>query len=62
MSVGGVGSAVLGEDGAGPGEAARRQGRRLFRCGLLFQRFGEDSLDPAHINQVDLQGAPAGRV
>ena len=50
----------LGEGGTGAEEAPARQGRPLCRGGHLFERFGEDAFDPADVDQVDLQGEPAG--
>ena len=52
----------MGEDLAWAGEAACRQGRGMLRSLLLFQGLHQDALDAAHVNEVHLQGLPAGGI
>ena len=52
----------MGEDGARPGEASRRQWFRMRRGIFALQCLGKDAFDPTHVDEVHIQGLAAGGV
>ena len=52
----------MGEDGARPGEASRRQWFRMRRGIFALQCLGKDAFDPTHVDEVHIQGPAAGGV
>ena len=52
----------MGEDGARPGEASRRQWFRMRRGIFALQCLGKDALHAAHVDEVHIQGPAAGGV
>ena len=52
----------MGEDGARPGEAFRRQWFRMRRGIFALQCLGKDALRAAHVDEGHVQGPAAGVV
>ncbi len=50
------------EDAAGPGEAAGWNGQRKLWRDLLFQGLDQDSLQPSHVDEINVQGPAAGGI
>ena len=53
---------IDGKDVAGAGEAAWRRWRCHNRHGFFLQRFHQDTLQAAHVNEVYRQGLLAGGI
>ena len=52
----------MGEDRAWPGEPAGWYGQGQLGHGFLFQGPHQDAFDPAHVDEVHVQGPAAGVV
>ena len=52
----------MGEDRAWPGEPAGWYGQGQLGHGFLFQGLHQDAFDPAHVDEVHVQGPAAGGV